>query len=87
MKVKYEAIDGKLFNDKDKCEEYEAKIIIPLDIKEALVLLSKYCNSRECQKCPFFDSKEHRCSLANDDINPSSWGCIALDPKLHTIDN
>ena len=52
MKEVYQAWDGKIFNSKAQCEEYEKSVVDISNIIEILKRTRDICHSFECSECP-----------------------------------
>ena len=72
--IKYVAEDGREFDTKKRCLQYEQDIIKKKEVLNAMKVLKDFCFNHVCCDCPlhvYGDSLE--CSLFIDDRVPADW--------------
>ena len=67
-KTVYVANDGKEFNDKKDCVNYEQSKALPKEIITAIKTLSTFCENSKCSACPL--CIDYGCSL---ETYPDEW--------------
>lgn len=63
MKEVYQAWDGKIFNSKTQCEEYEKSIVDINGMLEILKITRDICKNFECHNCPLANANRGDCPI------------------------